>query len=71
MLTCPATVIVDGNKTKDISHVEAGLKGYVFGPSHQSYRKNYLTDGRSAMHNENLPVESQFAAAEKLGEIQK
>ncbi|KAG8166180.1 hypothetical protein KVR01_004732 [Diaporthe batatas] len=44
-------VIVDGNKTKDLSHVEAGLKG--------------------AMHNENLPVESQFAAAEKLGEIKK
>lgn len=29
MLTCPSTVIVDGNKTKDLSHVEAGLKGYV------------------------------------------
>lgn len=27
MLTYPSTVIVDGNKTKDISHVEAGLKG--------------------------------------------
>lgn len=29
MLTFPATVIVDGNKTKDLDHVEAGLKGYV------------------------------------------
>ncbi|KAH8783047.1 hypothetical protein F5883DRAFT_709058 [Diaporthe sp. PMI_573] len=44
-------VIVDGNKTKDLDHVEAGLK--------------------SAMHNDNLSAESQFAAAEKLGEIKK
>lgn len=29
MLICPATVIVDGNKTKDLDHVEAGLKAYV------------------------------------------
>lgn len=29
MLTCPAAVVVDGNKTKDLNHVEAGLKGYV------------------------------------------
>ncbi|KAI3390494.1 hypothetical protein diail_9506, partial [Diaporthe ilicicola] len=43
-------LIVDGNKTKDLDHVEAGLKG--------------------AMHNENLSAEAQFAAAEKLGEIQ-
>lgn len=30
MLTCTAAVIVDGNKTKDLGHVEAGLKGYAF-----------------------------------------
>lgn len=33
LLTCAATVVVDGNKTKDLSHVEAGLKGYVFDSS--------------------------------------
>ncbi|POS79547.1 conidiation protein 6 [Diaporthe helianthi] len=44
-------IIVDGNRTKDLGHVEAGLKG--------------------AMHNENLSAESQFAAAEKLGEVKK
>lgn len=33
MLTCHSLVIVDGNKTKDLDHVEAGLKGYVSGPS--------------------------------------
>lgn len=37
MLTRPSAVIVDGNKTKDISHVEAGLKGYVFDPFHSPY----------------------------------
>lgn len=34
MLICHSTVIVDGSKTKDLSHVEAGLKGYVFDPLH-------------------------------------
>lgn len=34
MLTCPPSVIVDGNKTKDLSHVEAGLKGYVLDASY-------------------------------------
>lgn len=44
MLTYPSTVIVDGNKTKDISHVEAGLKGYVFDPLHSPYLILHLTD---------------------------
>ncbi|ROW15087.1 hypothetical protein VPNG_03418 [Cytospora leucostoma] len=44
-------VVVDGNKTKDLDHVAAGLKG--------------------AMHNNNIPEESQFLSAEKLGKIQK
>lgn len=30
LLTCTTTVIVEGDKAKDLSHVEAGLKGYVF-----------------------------------------
>ncbi|KAJ4391794.1 hypothetical protein N0V93_005414 [Gnomoniopsis smithogilvyi] len=44
-------IIVEGNKTKDVDHVAAGLKG--------------------AMHNPQISEEAQFAAAEKLGEIQK
>ncbi|KUI64850.1 hypothetical protein VM1G_00104 [Cytospora mali] len=44
-------VVVDGNKTKNLDNVAAGLKG--------------------AMHNDNIPEESQFTSAEKLGQIQK
>lgn len=64
---------MDGNKTKDLDHVEAGLKAYVSdsakvtGPT----AGIILLTRYSAMHNDNLSAESQFAAAEKLGEIKK
>lgn len=63
---------MDGNKTKDLDHVEAGLKGYASKSPCTRCPKHDLTDERySAMHNENLSEEAQFAAAAKLGEIKK
>lgn len=56
MLTCmcPATVVVDGNKTKDLSHVEAGLKRYVPNPFSCAYHKELLTD-KAQRHAQRKP----------------
>lgn len=63
---------MDGNKTKDADRVAAGLKGLVALPAYIATDTVVIADLlHRAMHNPQISEEAQFAAAEKLGEVQK